>query len=63
MLLHDVSGHVRQDRRQRHGVVRQTLRNWTMVLLELVGVHPNRLANWYAPHDRAVLKMEVARGE
>lgn len=35
---------------QRHGIVRQTLRNWTLVAAALAGVSPNRLAQFYAPH-------------
>lgn len=35
---------------QRHGVVRQTLRNWALVAGALAGVSPNRLAQFYAPH-------------
>jgi hypothetical protein len=31
------------------GVVRQTLRNWTLTALALAGVHPDRLANHYPP--------------
>lgn len=32
---------------QRHGVVRQTLRNWTLTALAAAGVHPDRLAAFY----------------
>jgi rSAM/selenodomain-associated transferase 2 len=32
---------------QQHGVVRQTLRNWTLTALAAAGVHPNRLAVYY----------------
>jgi rSAM/selenodomain-associated transferase 2 len=35
---------------QRHGVVGQTLRNWTLLLAERVGVSPDRLARFYRPH-------------
>ena len=36
---------------QRHGVIRQTLRNWTLLTLALCGVSPNRLARFY-PNTR-----------
>jgi rSAM/selenodomain-associated transferase 2 len=36
---------------QRHGVVRQTLRNWTLTALAAAGVHPDRLASYYPPHS------------
>jgi GT2 family glycosyltransferase len=32
----------------KEGVVRCTLRNWTIRLLYLAGVDPNRLVKWYA---------------
>jgi rSAM/selenodomain-associated transferase 2 len=32
---------------QRMGVVRQTLRNWTLTALAAAGVHPDRLAQFY----------------
>ena len=32
---------------QRHGVIRQTLRNWTLLSLALCGVSPDRLARFY----------------
>lgn len=35
---------------QRHGVVRQTVRNWAILAAALCGVPPARLAGWYAPH-------------
>jgi rSAM/selenodomain-associated transferase 2 len=35
---------------QRHGVIRQTLRNWSILTAERLGVAPDRLANLYAPH-------------
>jgi GT2 family glycosyltransferase len=35
-------------RRWRHaGILRQTIRNWTLLGLAAGGVHPNRLARWY----------------
>ena len=33
---------------KRHGVIRQTLRNWLLLTLALCGVPPNRLARFYA---------------
>jgi rSAM/selenodomain-associated transferase 2 len=36
---------------QRHGIVRQTLRNWLLLALALSGVSPNRLARFY-PNTR-----------
>jgi GT2 family glycosyltransferase len=32
---------------QKMGVVRQTLRNWTLTALAAAGVHPDRLAGYY----------------
>ncbi len=32
---------------RREGIIACTLRNWTMVLLHLLGVRPERLARWY----------------
>lgn len=42
--------HVDARRWQRHGVARQTLRNWSLLAAERLGVSPNRLAGFYAPH-------------
>ncbi len=36
---------------QRHGIVRQTLRNWLLLTFALCGVSPNRLARFY-PNTR-----------
>ncbi|MFP6769324.1 MAG: TIGR04283 family arsenosugar biosynthesis glycosyltransferase [Planctomycetaceae bacterium] len=36
---------------QKHGVVRQTLRNWALLLARRVGVSPDRLARFYRRHD------------
>lgn len=33
---------------QKHGIVRQTLRNWSLTALAMAGVHPDRLAAYYA---------------
>jgi rSAM/selenodomain-associated transferase 2 len=35
---------------ERHGVVRQTLRNWSILTAERLGVSLDRLAKFYAPH-------------
>ena len=32
---------------QRTGLIRQTLRNWTLTALAAAGVHPDRLATYY----------------
>ena len=39
--------HVSPRRWQRAGVLRQTVRNWTMLALAAAGVHPDRLARYY----------------
>ncbi len=39
--------HVSPRRWQKHGVVRQTLRNWSLLLAERCGVPPQRLARFY----------------
>lgn len=36
---------------QRHGVIRQTLRNWTLLTMAFLGVSPDRLVRFY-PHTR-----------
>ena len=43
--------HVSARRWQQTGIVRQTLRNWTLTALALAGVTPDRLAAHY-PHVR-----------
>jgi rSAM/selenodomain-associated transferase 2 len=40
--------HVSARRWQRHGVVRQTLRNWSLLAAARLGVPPDRLAQFYA---------------
>jgi hypothetical protein len=35
---------------KRHGVIRQTLQNWSILAAERMGVSPDRLADFYAPH-------------
>lgn len=37
---------------QRHGVLRQTLRNWTILTRHALGASPEQLAASYARHDR-----------
>lgn len=36
---------------QRHGILRQTLRNWTILTAHRFGMSPTRLAQWYRPHS------------
>jgi len=43
--------HVSARRWQRHGVLRQTMRNWTLLAAERLGVSPDRLAARYAGHN------------
>lgn len=43
--------HVSARRWKRHGVVRQTLRNWTILSAHRCGVSPERLARFYGLHD------------
>ena len=45
--------HVDARRWQRHGLLRQTLRNWILVAAYKLGVSPNYLAKYYVRHDRA----------
>jgi len=42
--------HVSARRWQKHGAIRQTLRNWCLLTAEQLGVHPDRLADLYVPH-------------
>jgi len=44
--------HVDARRWQRHGVVRQTIRNWSILTAHACGVSPSRLAQFYQRHDR-----------
>jgi rSAM/selenodomain-associated transferase 2 len=32
---------------QKHGIIRQSIRNWTLTILAFLGVHPNKLARFY----------------
>lgn len=41
--------HVSARRWQRAGMIRQTLRNWTLTALAAAGVHPDRLERFYPP--------------
>ena len=50
-LLLDARLHVSPRRWQQKGIIRQTLRNWTLITLAQCGVSPDRLANYY-PHVR-----------
>ena len=43
--------HVSPRRWQRHGIVRQTLRNWSLTAAAALGVPPATLARFY-PHLR-----------
>ncbi|MBI2480451.1 MAG: TIGR04283 family arsenosugar biosynthesis glycosyltransferase [Planctomycetia bacterium] len=45
--------HVDARRWQRHGVIRQTLRNWTLLAAHQLGCAPDSLANFYRRHDTA----------
>jgi rSAM/selenodomain-associated transferase 2 len=42
--------HVSPRRWERHGVVRQTLRNWGLLAARSLGAPPDRLARHYPPH-------------
>lgn len=42
--------HVSPRRWQRHGVVRQTLRNWSLLTLAALGISLDWLARFYPPH-------------
>lgn len=44
--------HVSARRWQRHGVVRQTLRNWRILAAARLGVSPDRLAHLYPPQEK-----------
>ncbi|TWT98056.1 Glucosyl-3-phosphoglycerate synthase [Botrimarina colliarenosi] len=37
---------------RRHGVVRQTARNWGLLTAYALGVSAERIASWYAPHRK-----------
>lgn len=44
--------HVEARRWIKHGPLRQTFRNWMITMAYRLGVHPNRLANFYRRHDK-----------
>ncbi|MBM80696.1 MAG: glycosyltransferase [Planctomycetaceae bacterium] len=44
--------HTSARRWQKHGVIRQTLRNWFILTAEKLGVSPDKLAAYYEPHWR-----------
>ena len=44
--------YVNPRRWQRHGIVRQTLRNWSLLSAQAMGVAPDRLARFYPAHDQ-----------
>lgn len=46
--------HVSARRWQKHGAIRQTLRNWCLLTAEHLGVHPDHLADLYVPHRNPV---------
>ncbi len=43
--------HVDPRRWLKHGVIRQTLRNWTLLAGLKLGISPNRLAEFYSPNS------------
>lgn len=45
--------HVSPRRWQKHGMIRQTVRNWLLLSAFRLGVHPDRLAAFYAPHRKS----------
>ncbi len=45
--------HIDPRRWQRHGIVRQTLRNWTLLAALRLGVTANELARFYPRHDQS----------
>ena len=42
--------HVSARRWEKHGVLRQTMRNWSLLAAHRFGASPQRLAKYYAPH-------------
>jgi rSAM/selenodomain-associated transferase 2 len=46
--------HVDARRWRRHGVLRQTARNWLILTAARLGVHPDRLAEFYAAHESSL---------
>jgi len=45
--------HIDPRRWQRHGIIRQTLRNWALLTALRLGVTPNELARFYPRHDQS----------
>jgi rSAM/selenodomain-associated transferase 2 len=45
---------------EKHGPVRQTLRNWSILTAEKLGVSPDRLADFYAPHADDEMGIDLA---
>ena len=43
--------HVNARRWQKNGPIRQTLRNWSLLLGERLGISPDWLSRYYPPHD------------
>jgi len=43
--------YVHPRRWQRQGVIRQTLRNWSLICAQAVGITPDRLSRYYPAHD------------
>jgi hypothetical protein len=43
---------------QQRGVIRQTLRNWSLIACRKLGVSPTRLAQFYPAHQEAHLPVE-----
>jgi rSAM/selenodomain-associated transferase 2 len=56
--------HVHPRRWQQHGVILQTLRNWTLQLAHAAGFSPDRLAHFYPAHQEVSCHVErVANGQ
>lgn len=50
--------YVHPRRWQKRGIIRQTLRNWTLTAVEKLGVSPNRLAKYYPAHDQLLKRSD-----
>jgi rSAM/selenodomain-associated transferase 2 len=50
--------HVHPRRWQQHGVIHQTLRNWSLRLAHAAGFSPDRLARFYPAHQKAARRAE-----
>jgi len=53
--------HIDARRWQRHGIIRQTVRNWTLLTALKLGATPNELARFYQRHDTGRQKKTDAR--